>query len=166
MLSGKENIFTCMYTQSVWPTYSKREQKIKKINTGVGAGKEARREEESSAPLCSSSTSTGDPMAVNLKAKDHSLLLVFFFCSLSLPGTEHITDKKWLSVYDMESLYPFGKSPSAVNLFDKWVQEVKSVFNCRCFGLFHRIIEAEQIWSGWHDSKCRCWPLFVNGQLN
>lgn len=82
---------------------------------------EEKGEEESSAPLCSSSTSTVDPAAVNLKAEDHPLLLTFFSPSNLLSGTANITDKKWLSVFNTDSLYPPGWSQSDVNRFDKWL---------------------------------------------
>lgn len=89
-LTGKETIFTRVYTQSQYDPYTVTESKKKKKKIGweqgAGEAKEASREEESSAPLCSSSTSTSDPVAVNLKVE-------VFLSPFLLSDTAHITDK-------------------------------------------------------------------------
>lgn len=88
MLAGKENKFTCIYTRSQCDLYTvTKSQKIGCEHRRLRrpGGREAGKEEEaSSAPLCSSSDSTGDPAAVNLKAEDHSSLLVFSFLLFTL----------------------------------------------------------------------------------
>jgi len=76
---GKENVFTYMDTQTQYDPYLVSCRERLGGSSGAGKAKEVRGEEESSVTLCSSPTSTGDPMAVNLKAGDHFLLFLFFF---------------------------------------------------------------------------------------
>lgn len=114
MLAGKENEFTCIYTRSQCDLYTvTKSQKIGCEHRRLRrpGGREAGKEEEaSSAPLCSSSDSTGDPAAVNLKAEDHSSLLVFFLSPFPSLALSHISVCEWLSVFDLGSLHLLGKS--------------------------------------------------------
>lgn len=106
----REHIHLYIHTITVWPIYSNKEPKIgcEHMRLRRPRRREGRRRRRSSAPLCSSSDSTGDPAAVNLKGEDHSSLLVFII-SFLLSGRAHISGYTWLSAFDLGS-HPFGKS--------------------------------------------------------
>ena len=122
------NLFTCMYTQTeVRPIYSNWECKEMGGSREHGRwrkpwGRRGALHHSAPAPL---------PLVTpGCKSESRRPFLTsspcFFFLPFYFPYTVYVSDKEWLSVFNVDSLYPFGTFQSDVNLFDKRVQKVKS----------------------------------------